>query len=63
MTSGRVTGAAGLSVETNPLAPGRANLLARLPGAGERPALINERAHRYGRAGRDAVALAQAFLA
>src|SRR6266849_3942137 len=30
----------GLEVATHPLAPGRANLLARLPGSGERPALI-----------------------
>src|SRR4029077_9728384 len=33
-------GAAGLAVDTHILAPGRANLLARLPGTGERPALI-----------------------
>jgi succinyl-diaminopimelate desuccinylase len=31
---------AGLAAETHILAPGRANLLARLPGTGERPALI-----------------------
>ena len=36
----RRLGAAGVAVATHPLSPGRANLLARLPGAGERPALI-----------------------
>jgi acetylornithine deacetylase/succinyl-diaminopimelate desuccinylase-like protein len=36
----RRLGAAGLAVRTHPLSPGRANLLARLPGTGERPALI-----------------------
>lgn len=31
--------AADVPAEVQPLAPGRANLLARLPGSGERPAL------------------------